>query len=50
MAMRRDIFLLAASVGGVDALNTCIRTATSLPATVLIVLHIGGHESQLPSI
>jgi two-component system chemotaxis response regulator CheB len=49
--MRRDIFLLAASIGGVEALTKLVSALPpDLPASLFIVLHIGGGESQLPLI
>ncbi|MFL6656753.1 MAG: chemotaxis protein CheB [Massilia sp.] len=45
------IVLIGASVGGVEALKK-ITAALPLdfPATILIVVHIGAHHSQLPAI
>lgn len=47
----RDIIVVAASAGGVAALSQlCSQLPTGLPAAVLVVLHIGAHDSQLPDI
>ncbi|MCO5099453.1 MAG: chemotaxis protein CheB [Burkholderiaceae bacterium] len=47
----RDTVVVGASAGGIHALRTIVRTLpASFPAVVLIVLHIGAHESILASI
>ncbi|MGY8527541.1 chemotaxis protein CheB [Paracidovorax citrulli] len=47
----RDIIVLASSTGGLDVLRTLIGGLPhDLPAAVLLVQHIGAHESILPDI
>ncbi|ACC75428.1 chemotaxis protein CheB [Paraburkholderia phymatum] len=47
----RDFIAVGASAGGVDALrDLASRFPPDLPATVAIVLHVGPHESLLPSL
>ncbi|MDB4934567.1 MAG: CheB methylesterase [Labilithrix sp.] len=49
---KRDIIVIGASAGGVEALKTVIsRLPATLPAAVLVVLHLPGDaQSALPSI
>ncbi|RQR62732.1 chemotaxis protein CheB [Burkholderia sp. Bp9126] len=47
----RDFIAVGTSAGGVDALRTLVsRLPLDLPATVAIVLHVGAHDSLLPSL
>jgi two-component system chemotaxis response regulator CheB len=47
----RDIVVIAASVGGVEALCQIVRRLPAdLPAALLFVLHTGAHQSRLPEI
>jgi two-component system chemotaxis response regulator CheB len=47
----RDIVVMAASLGGLKALQTIISSLPAdFPASVLIVMHVGAWPSQLPSI
>ncbi|MEM5365382.1 chemotaxis protein CheB [Paraburkholderia azotifigens] len=47
----RDFIAVGASAGGVDALrDLASQLPPDLPATVAIVLHVGSHESLLPSL
>lgn len=47
----KDIIVIGASAGGVDALKILVRgLSPDLPAAVFIVLHIGAHPSVLPEI
>jgi two-component system chemotaxis response regulator CheB len=47
----RDIVVMAASLGGLKALQTIVSSLPAdLPASVLVVMHIGAWPSQLPSI
>lgn len=47
----RDVVVVGASTGGVEALRTLVAGLPSgFPAAVLIVMHIGAHESILPSL
>lgn len=47
----RDTLVLGASAGGVDALRTIAADLpATLPASVLVVLHIGARSSMLPSL
>lgn len=49
--VRRDIIVLAASAGGVDALKGIVRILPAhLPAALFVVLHIGPNRSMLPSL
>ena len=46
-----DIVVVGASTGGVEALRVLVAALPSrFPAAVLIVMHVGAHESILPSI
>ena len=49
---RRDIIVIGASAGGVEALKTVVSgLPAGLPAAVLVVLHVPSHmRSELPSI
>jgi two-component system chemotaxis response regulator CheB len=50
-ASRRDIIVIGASAGGVPVLlELARRLPRDLPASVLIVVHIGAHESTLPEL
>ncbi|RQQ35782.1 chemotaxis protein CheB [Burkholderia stagnalis] len=47
----RDFIAVGTSSGGVDALRTLVsRLPRDLPATIAIVLHVGAHDSLLPSL
>ncbi len=47
----RDIVVVGASTGGVDALRALVAGLPSgFPAAVLIVMHIGSHDSILPAL
>jgi len=47
----RDIIVVGASAGGVGALTRLVRSLPrDLPATLLVVLHIGSRNSSLPEI
>nr|WP_264372851.1 chemotaxis protein CheB [Paraburkholderia caribensis] len=47
----RDFITVGASSGGVDALQALASgLPRDLPATVVIVLHVGAHQSLLPSL
>lgn len=47
----RDFIAIGTSSGGVDALFALVsRLPRDLPATVAIVLHVGAHDSILPSL
>lgn len=47
----RDFIAVGASSGGVDALQALASgLPRDLPATVVIVLHVGAHQSLLPSL
>ncbi|MBN3751433.1 chemotaxis protein CheB [Paraburkholderia sp. Tr-20389] len=47
----RDFIAIGASAGGVDALrDLASRLPPDLPATIAIVLHVGSHQSLLPSL
>lgn len=47
----RDFIAIGTSSGGVDALRALVSEfPRDLPATVAIVLHIGAHDSRLPSL
>jgi len=49
--VRRDIIVLAASAGGVDALRGIVRVLpTHFPAALFVVLHIGPNRSMLPAL
>jgi two-component system chemotaxis response regulator CheB len=49
--VRRDIIVLAASAGGVDALRGIVRMLpTHFPAALFVVLHIGPNRSVLPAL
>ena len=50
--MRRDIIVIGASAGGVEALRTLAnKLPTELKATLFVVLHISpSHKSLLPEI
>ena len=51
MMSRRDIVVIGASAGGVNALLTLVKALPpGFPAAVLIVLHIGSHRSMLPAL
>ncbi|MBM7119364.1 chemotaxis protein CheB [Archangium primigenium] len=52
MAHHRDIVVIGASAGGVEALSTLVtQLPADFPAAVLIVLHVAsGHRSMLPQI
>lgn len=46
-----DIFVIAASAGGVDSLKTLIAPLpASLPVSIFVVLHIGRHQTNLDSV
>jgi two-component system chemotaxis response regulator CheB len=50
-AHHRDIIVIGASAGGVAVLlEMARRLPRDLPATVLVVVHIGAHESTLPEL
>jgi two-component system chemotaxis response regulator CheB len=50
-AYHRDTVVIGASAGGIQALRMIVRELPSpFPAAVLIVLHIGNHESALAAI
>ena len=45
------IIVIGASEGGVDAICSLANALpTSFPAAIFVVLHIGGHRSQLPAL
>jgi two-component system chemotaxis response regulator CheB len=47
----RDIIVLAASTGGVDALKQILSSMPAdLPASIFVVTHIGAHPSILPAV
>lgn len=47
----RDFIAIGTSSGGVDALRTLVSgLPRDLPATLAIVLHVGAHDSLLPSL
>lgn len=49
--MRPDLIVIGASTGGIEALKQLVsRLPVDFPAAVLIVLHIGAHESILPAL
>jgi two-component system, chemotaxis family, protein-glutamate methylesterase/glutaminase len=49
--MRRDIIVLAASAGGLDALKGIVRMLPAhFPAALFVVLHIGPNRSMLPAL
>ena len=51
MMTRRDIVVIGASAGGVNALLSLAQALPpGFPAAVLIVLHIGSHRSMLPEL
>ncbi|CAB3728511.1 chemotaxis protein CheB [Paraburkholderia rhynchosiae] len=51
MDRTRDIVVVAASTGGLAALRTLLRELPEgLPATILIVMHIGSFPSMLPEL
>ncbi|RVD66754.1 chemotaxis protein CheB, partial [Mesorhizobium sp. M7A.F.Ca.ET.027.03.2.1] len=48
---RSTVIAIGASAGGVDALHDLVaKLPEAFPASVLIVLHIGAHRSELPAI
>lgn len=48
---RSTVIAIGASAGGVDALRDLVaKLPEAFPASVLIVLHIGAHRSELPAI
>ena len=47
----RDFIAIGTSSGGVDTLRTLVsRLPSDLQATIAIVLHVGAHDSFLPSL
>jgi two-component system chemotaxis response regulator CheB len=47
----RDIIVIGASAGGVEALKLLVRELPKdLPAAVFVVLHTGAHPSVLPEL
>ncbi|MEZ2354886.1 chemotaxis protein CheB, partial [Caballeronia sp. RCC_10] len=49
--IRRDIVVVAASLGGLAALKTIVAALPSdFPASIFIVMHIGTWPSQLPQL
>ncbi|TIX44936.1 MAG: chemotaxis protein CheB, partial [Mesorhizobium sp.] len=48
---RSTVIAIGASAGGVDALHDLVaKLPEAFPASVLIVLHVGAHRSELPAI
>lgn len=51
MGNRSSIIVIGASVGGVDAIGKLVAALPGdLDATVFVVLHIGAHKSELPTL
>lgn len=51
MTDRDKLVVIGTSAGGVSALTTLVaRLRHDLPATVLVVLHVGMHESSVPEV
>jgi hypothetical protein len=48
---RSSIIAIGASAGGVDALRSLAAALPhTFPATILVVLHVGAHRSELPEL
>ncbi|HEX8886487.1 MAG TPA: chemotaxis protein CheB [Noviherbaspirillum sp.] len=51
MGENNTVIVIGASLGGLGALRTIFsRLPVSFPAPILVVMHVGSHESMLPSI